>query len=29
VAYGGEANVYAEATVSLPITGTPTFDIVP
>jgi hypothetical protein len=29
VPYGGEANVYAEATVSLPITGTPTFDIVP
>jgi hypothetical protein len=29
VAYGGEANVYAEATVSLPITGTPVFDIAP
>lgn len=27
--YGGDANVYSEATVSLPITGDPVFDITP
>ena len=27
--YGGDANVYSEATVSLPITGNPVFDITP
>lgn len=29
LSYGGEANVYAESTVSLPIDGTPTLDITP
>jgi hypothetical protein len=29
LSYGGEANVYSESTVSLPIDGTPVLDITP
>jgi hypothetical protein len=29
ISYGGEANIYATTTVTLPIDGTPVLDITP